>query len=232
MKKCFNTLHMFKNIQVKICGLTRLDQAQAIAGKGVTALGFICFDQSPRYITPGAIAKILDKLPGSLLTIGIFVNHSLEEVQAIAQETGLRGVQLHGHESVEFCQALRQALPDRLLIKAIRVRDAHALEVAATYDQSIDVLLLDAYHPHLWGGTGAAMDWSLLQTFQPACPWWLAGGLKPENIHQALAIGQPQGIDISSGVERSPGIKDLERVEQLLETLQANHYRIQHWNLS
>ncbi|MDG2990308.1 phosphoribosylanthranilate isomerase [Candidatus Synechococcus calcipolaris G9] len=220
---------MFKNIQVKICGLTSLEQAQAIAARGVTALGFICLDRSPRYIDPGAIAKILQALPNSLLTVGVFVNHSLDEIYDIAHHTGLKGLQLHGNESVEFCQALRHALPEQVLIKAIQVRDAQALERAKTYDQTVDILLLDAYHPQQWGGTGQVLDWSLLQTFQPACPWWLAGGLKPENIHQALTMANPQGVDVSSGVERSPGIKDIFLVEQLLDTLTEANYRLNNY---
>jgi phosphoribosylanthranilate isomerase len=127
----------------------------------------------------------------------------------------LTGLQLHGSESPEFCDAVREALPHLELIKALQVKSPETLASVAVYQTIVDALLLDAYSPHLLGGTGVAWDWTLLQGIEFPVPWLLAGGLTPENIDTAIATLHPPGIDLSSGVERAPGDKDLERVQQL-----------------
>lgn len=134
----------------------------------------------------------------------------------------LNAVQLHGNESPEFCQQLRAALPEIEILKALRVRDLKVLAEADAYANLIDALLLDAYHPKLLGGTGKALDWSSLQNFCPGCPWLLAGGLTPDNVLDALIQARPDGIDLSSGVEQSPGNKDLTKVAQLFEQLKSS----------
>jgi phosphoribosylanthranilate isomerase len=105
------------------------------------------------------------------------------------------------------------------LIKAFRIRCPEDLAQTSAYDRRVDWLLLDAYHPHVGGGTGKTLDWQTLQEFQPILPWFLAGGLSPDNVQVALALVHPQGIDLSSGVERAPGDKDLQRVAQLFDQL-------------
>jgi phosphoribosylanthranilate isomerase len=221
----------------KICGITQLHQGQAIAQLGASALGFICVPQSPRYISPTQIRDIADGLASLELVqpverIGVFVDAALEEIRQTVQLGNLSGVQLHGSESVEFCQQLRAALPRITLIKAFRVRNSTTLERALTYETEVDALLLDAYHPNathpgLYGGTGQTLDWSALQQFRPACAWLLAGGLTPDNVMQALSVVQPDGIDISSGVEMAPGDKDLLKVTALLA--QVRQHRLD-WN--
>ncbi|MBD2427529.1 phosphoribosylanthranilate isomerase [Phormidium sp. FACHB-1136] len=211
-------------MQVKICGITQAEQALAITHMGATDLGFICVAQSPRYVAPAQIAAILTTLAehdwrgGS---VGVFANADLDPLLAVVQQTGLNTVQLHGAETLAQCQHLRQALPHHRLIKAIRVRTTADLDQALTYAPTVDALLLDAYHPDHLGGTGLTLDWSALQTFAPPCPWFLAGGLRPDNIHQALANLHPHGIDLSSGVETRPGIKDLALVQQLFHQLRC-----------
>lgn len=208
-------------MRVKICGITQLEQAKAIASLGATALGFICVPASPRYVTPAQIGAIVPKIPFSLHHIGVFVNTKREKIYNIVITAGLTGVQLHGDESPEFCNQLRQALPKIEIIKALRVGNLQALAQAADYANCVDTLLLDAYHPQLMGGTGKTLDWENLRQFQPSCPWFLAGGLTPDNILAALNQVRPDGIDLSSGVESAPGEKDLVKVAQLFDNLRS-----------
>lgn len=207
-------------MRIKICGITQPDQGYAIAQLGVTVLGFICVPSSPRYITSAQIRNILKDLPNAVQTIGVFANASLEQIHQIVIETGLTGVQLHGHESPDFCDRLRQILPQIELIKAFRIQSQATLLQTQNYFNCIDTLLLDAYHPQQLGGTGHTLDWQSLQQFSPPCSWFLAGGLTPDNIQDALQQLKPDGIDLSSGVERSPGDKDLAKVRQLLKAIE------------
>lgn len=216
-------------IQIKICGITNLEQAIAISQLGATALGFICVQASPRYIEPKKIRAIAtsSQIPSHTQKIGVFANASHTEITNVVEIGGLTGVQLHGDESPEFCQQLasifsetktaaNQKIP---LIKALRIRSAADLEIVNNYSNYVDLFLLDAYHPHQLGGTGQTLDWDLLLNFQPNRPWWLAGGINPDNILDAIRISQADGIDLSSGVETSPGNKDLEKVGKLFDQL-------------
>jgi phosphoribosylanthranilate isomerase len=207
------------NLRVKICGITQAEQGKAIANLGATALGFICVPSSARYVKPEQICQITAQLTEPVDRIGVFANATLEQIEQTVAIAELTGVQLHGDESIDFCNQLRQALPHIELIKALRIRDQESLEQVKIYETLVDTLLLDAYHPQQLGGTGHAIDWQLLRSFQPACPWLLAGGLTPANIQQALQQANPNGIDLSSGVERSPGDKDLIKVAALFEQL-------------
>lgn len=208
-------------MRVKICGITKPDQGQAIAQLGATALGFICVEASPRYVTSAQIKAIVEQLMMPVDRIGVFANATVEEICQITVEADLSAVQLHGGESPEFCQSLRHYLPEIEIVKALRVKTSECLNQAVTYASCVDTLLLDAYHCHLLGGTGKTLDWLALQEFRPNCPWFLAGGLTPDNILEALTGLQPSGIDLSSGVERSPGDKDINKVAQLLERVKS-----------
>jgi phosphoribosylanthranilate isomerase len=215
-------------LRVKICGITNPEQAQAIVQLGATALGFICAPQSPRYVTPeqiGAIAAQLPRHPKREAPIcdriGVFVNASLEVIANTVTLGNLNGVQLHGDEPPQFCQQVRTTLPGVELIKALRIKTPDALDTAIAYQEVVHTLLLDAYHPNLHGGTGKTLDWQRLQQFRPTCPWFLAGGLTPDNILDALRLVHPDGIDLSSRVERAPGDKDLEQVARLFQQLRA-----------
>lgn len=206
-------------MRVKICGITKLEQGNAIAQMGATALGFICVPSSPRYVSPGEISVAIQGLSQQVDCIGVFANTTVAEICQTVTATGLSGVQLHGNESPEFCQQLRQSLPEIEIIKALRVRTTECLTNSEIYANSVDMLLLDAYHPTQLGGTGKTLDWTTLQEYKPCLPWLLAGGLTPDNIVDALSLLQPDGIDLSSGVERSPGDKDLDKVAQLFTKL-------------
>jgi phosphoribosylanthranilate isomerase len=213
-------------LRVKICGITQPQQGRAIAQLGASALGFICAPSSPRYVTAQQIAAVVAQLPIDLKTsnpicdrIGVFVNADLPLICQTVALGHLNGVQLHGDETPEMCDRLRQARPSVELIKALRIQSTAALKAIHRYENSVDGLLLDAYHPQLAGGTGKTLDWVALQQFQPPLPWFLAGGLTPNNILEALAYLHPHGIDLSSGVEISPGNKNLDLVHQLFEAL-------------
>jgi phosphoribosylanthranilate isomerase len=204
---------------VKICGITQLEQGIAIAHMGADCLGFICVPASPRFIDSKQIRLITDKLPDRIERVGVFMNVGVDEVCQVAQQAGLSGIQLHGSESLEFCREIKTKLPDRKLIKALNIRSPQELSVVDAYSEYVDVILLDAYDPKLAGGTGKTLDWSMLTSFHPSCAWWLAGGLSPENIAIALSQISPDGVDVSSGVERSAGDKDLDKVKRFLDAI-------------
>lgn len=229
-------------LRVKVCGITKADQGVAIAALGAHALGFICVPQSPRFVTPEHIRQITKKLPAQaingspLARIGVFAMSDLSSDQedawqsaiACIQKTvemgNLTSVQLHGNESLQFCQQVRTTLPNVELIKAFRIQSKSTLVQAKTYLQIVDGLLLDAYTPQALGGTGETWDWSIVKDFTPPCPWFLAGGLTPENVAQALSQTNPGGIDLSSGVELAPGNKDLTKVKSLFERLASPRF--------
>ncbi|NES71681.1 MAG: phosphoribosylanthranilate isomerase, partial [Okeania sp. SIO2D1] len=197
-------------MRVKICGITKLEQGQAIAQIGATALGFICVPTSPRYITPEKIRNLVVQLPNNIDKIGVFVNSEIDFLSEIIIQTQLTGIQLHGDESPEFCHQLRQSIPDNIeIIKAFRIKSLQDLTIVNSYDNYVDTLLLDAYHPDKLGGTGQTLDWKIIKDFYPNFPWFLAGGLTPENVTvpiQQLIIESNHkfcGIDLSSGVEKA-----------------------------
>lgn len=205
-------------MRIKICGLTQTDQAVAIATMGASVLGFICVEQSPRYVTPEAIRVIVQELP-PIDRFGVFANAPLDLIKRTVDIGHLNGIQLHGQETPNECQQVRLAMPQVELIKALRIRSPKDLEQVSHYAASVDTFLLDAYHPHQLGGTGHTLDWKTLQTFHPEKPWFLAGGLRPDNVTEALSILFPDGIDLSSGVEVAPGNKDLTKVQQLIKAV-------------
>jgi phosphoribosylanthranilate isomerase len=206
-------------MRIKICGITNLEQAIAIANLGATAIGFICFTKSPRYVKAESIREIADLFPKEIDRIGVFVNADIQEISSVVREGNLTGVQLHGDESPEFCQQLRRELPEIEFIKALRIKTPESVSEAEVYFNCVNTLLLDAYHPQLQGGTGKTINWEILKQFNSPLPWLLAGGLTPDNIQDALRQVKPMGIDLSSGVERSPGDKDLDKVARLFKQL-------------
>ncbi|PNW52268.1 UNVERIFIED_CONTAM: N-(5'-phosphoribosyl)anthranilate isomerase [Euhalothece sp. KZN 001] len=213
-------------MRIKICGITNLKQGRAIAQLGATALGFICVRKSPRYLLPETIGAITSNLPPTVSRIGVFANTDLPEIISIVQQTQLTGVQLHGLESPQFCQQLRSQLPDVELMKAIAVKTSDSLDQTKIYADVVDTFLFDAYAPQQLGGTGKSFNWELLKKFTSPRPWFLAGGLNPNNIQRALKMTQPDGIDLSSGVEQSPGNKDLHLVENLFKVIWKKEYEL------
>lgn len=210
-------------MRVKICGITQIEQGKAIVNLGADSIGFICVPESPRYVTPDRLKAIADSLPSKTVKVGVFANHGVIEIISVVEQAHLSAIQLHGAESPEFCRQLRQVIrPEIELIKALRLKSAASLAQTSAYLDCVDTLLLDAYHPLMLGGTGHTINWQDLAQFKPAIPWLLAGGLTPNNIGEALSHLQPDGVDLSSGVERSPGDKDLAKVAQLFAAINGN----------
>ena len=187
--------------KVKICGITALDDALMAVEAGADALGFVFFDKSPRCISPEHAARIIAALPPFVQVVGLFVNADLDFVNLTADSCRLDIVQLHGDESPSYCQAVR-----RRVMKAFRVRGMESLAPMADY--RVAAFLLDAYSPNAYGGTGASFDWDCALAAKGHGPIILAGGLDPDNVASAVARVAPYGVDVSSGVESSPGRKD------------------------
>ncbi|MEB3199387.1 MAG: phosphoribosylanthranilate isomerase [Synechococcaceae cyanobacterium] len=206
---------------VKICGLTREDQAGAVARLGADAIGVIGVPGSPRWVAPDGRARLFAAAAAARPDcFGVLVVADPEdgELAWLGAAGGHRVLQLHGQESPERCAELRRRL-DVGLWKALRIRSPQDLERVKAYSDVVDGLLLDAWVPGQLGGSGQAIPLPWLRAFRPALPWWLAGGLTPERLPAVLTAVQPDGLDLSSGVEEAPGLKNLERVAQLFAQL-------------
>jgi phosphoribosylanthranilate isomerase len=201
--------------RVKVCGITNLEDALAALDAGAEMLGFNFYARSPRYVTPAAARKIIERLPEGTDCVGVFVNEPTPaEVERIAHEAGLGTVQLHGDETPEYCQSLRGLS----IIKALRVGADYTPESAAIY--GTDAVLLDAYVPGERGGTGHTFDWTLASLTRERVPkLFLAGGLNPENVAAAVAAVRPYAVDVCSGVEISPGRKSPELIRRFVEQI-------------
>jgi len=212
-------------VRIKICGITNLADAQAAIAAGADLLGFNFYRPSPRFIEPQDARAIIDvlrpdlkKLSRTVTMVAVFVNEPAESVVRIAEETGVAAVQLHGDESVEFCQKLKTLLPDRFLIKVIRAGGEGVIDRATEYD--VDAIMLDAFDAELRGGTGRTVDWNLARRTCEAVPRvFLAGGLSPENVSDAISEAQPYAVDACSALESSPGHKDAERMNAFVRAV-------------
>ncbi len=200
--------------RIKVCGITRLEDALAASAMGVDAIGFVFYKKSPRYIEPMKAAAIIRELPPFVSAVGLFVNPEQAFIDEVLTCCPLGVIQLHGDESTNFCQA--QA---RRVIKAIAVSSKEDLERAKQYTCSI---LLDTKAPKgVYGGTGHSFDWSLLQGFSHNQALILAGGLNITNVENALSHRQWFALDVSSGVETVPGIKDHTKMHDFVSAVQA-----------
>jgi len=211
-------------VRIKICGITNLNDARAAIEAGADMLGFNFYRLSPRFIEPAEARKIIDVLRGKVATetattVGVFVNEpSPEAVARIVADAGLDAIQLHGDESTEFCAATKQLLGGRLLIKVLRVTDAFEPSAARKYDA--DAIMLDAFHREIRGGTGQVVDWAVARTARELVSrLFLAGGLSPENVADAIAQVRPFAVDACSSLESSPGRKDAERVRAFVQAV-------------
>jgi len=199
-------------MQIKICGITNSDDALACAAAGVDMIGLNFYEQSPRYIRPDQARTIARTLPLSTQAVGIFVDTPIEEIRHIARDVGLHMVQLHGSESPEMCAELARDLE---IIKALRIDGGFDAQRASAYPMC--TILLDTYEQRMAGGTGDVGDWELARaTKKFATRLILAGGLSPENVAQAIATVNPDGVDVCSSLESAPGVKDLERIQQFV----------------
>lgn len=198
--------------KVKICGVTNYDDAAAAMEMGADLLGFNFYKPSPRYIQPKTAAEIIRKLPAFIDVSGVFVNSPLDEIREIASLCQLDWIQLHGDENVEFCRWL--AYDSVKTMKALRVRAADDLQ--RVDDFFTDAVLLDAYDPNKYGGTGITFDWNIVGHIGKRI--FLAGGINPDNAAAAVELGV-YGIDVCSGVEAEPGRKDHGKMKALFENI-------------
>jgi phosphoribosylanthranilate isomerase len=197
-------------VQIKICGITNIEDALAAVSAGADALGFVFHPASPRYVTPGHAREIIGSLPPALCTVGVFVNLSAPEVLQIAELCGLDFIQLHGSETRQYCRSF----PHERLIKALSFRSEDEFAIMADYP--VRAFLVDAHDPVRFGGTGKTCDWNLARKAAARHPLILAGGLNEGNIFSALEAVHPMAVDVSSGIEASPGKKDHEKLQSVI----------------
>ena len=191
-------------VRIKICGVTRIEDALLASRLGADALGFNFWPKSKRHVTAAAARQIIARLPPFVTPVGVFVNQSEGEMRAIAAETGIQVFQLHGDEPPELCSRL--PLP---VVKAVPVDQVSTLSKLLSYE--VQAFLLDT-PSRGYGGTGLPFDWSLAEGVSEAAPVILAGGLAPENVADAVRAVRPWAVDVASGVESSPGVKDADRM--------------------
>ena len=198
--------------KVKICGITNLNDALVSIEAGAFALGFNFYPRSPRYIDPQSARNIIDALPEHVMSVGVFVNEAEPETVALlADIAGVGAIQLHGDESPEYCLSLR----DRFLIKALRIDSNFTPGRAIEF--KTQAILLDAFSPAAYGGTGHTADWSLARKTCDLVPkLFLAGGLTPENVGEAISVVRPYAVDACSCLESSPGQKDAPLIRAFL----------------
>ena len=204
---------------MKICGVTDLDDAAEAVRLGAWAVGLIHYDRSPRFCEPGVAAEVGAAFRRKCEVVGVFVNPTLEEVTKAVENAGLTMVQLNGAEGAQFCAEVARRTGVKV-IKAIHVASAADIHGAEAYRTNFH--LFDRRGKGLWGGTGESFDWELLRGHRSDIPDILAGGLRPENVAEAIAIAQPYAVDVASGVEAEPGRKDHAKVEAFLEAAGAS----------
>ena len=206
--------------RVKICGITSLGDALGSAEAGADALGFVFYRKSPRFIDPAEAGEIVRKLAGSITIVGVFVNETPEKVRDIVDCVGLGEVQLHGDEDPSYVEALKGMLSAGVrIVKAVRVSSGADITRAAK-EFDLKYFLLDSHVEGFYGGSGESFDWTLLSAAEgEGRRYILAGGLTPGNVARAASDVHPYGVDVSSGVEKSPGKKDLEKVRKFIDTI-------------
>ncbi len=207
---------MFTN-NLKICGITTPETARFCAERGVGALGVVFFRQSPRYVTPQRARSIFEDLPASSARVGVFVDTPPSELIAMAKEAALDTVQLHGHESIHEIIAAQEA--GFHVVKVLKATGNKLLEAACSLPATVGILI-ECGTGTLPGGNGAVWDWAAAAPLAKIRPFALAGGLTPQNLAEAVRLSKASAWDVSSGVERAPGLKDHSEILHLLATAQ------------
>ena len=194
-------------MKVKFCGITRIEDAREAARLGAWAIGLNHWDQSPRRCDPGTAVQISAELRRAVQIVGVFVNPTLDELARAAEDESLAMLQLHGTEGPDFCREAARRTGCKV-IKGVGVRSAAEVHAAEAF--RTDYHLFDAHRPGTPGGTGESFDWELLRARRSQVPAILAGGLTPANVAEAISIARPDAVDVASGIEASPGVKDHE----------------------
>jgi phosphoribosylanthranilate isomerase len=204
-----------KAVKLKICGLTSLEGARAAIDCGAEYLGFIFYPKSRRYIAPPSARAIIERLPDDIISVGVFVNEPRpEDVDEILRVSGARMAQLHGDESTAYCASVGA----ERVIKAFRVDDD--FDARRVLDYPASAVLLDAFDAKLYGGTGKTANWTIAREAAKLTRIFLAGGLSPENIVEAIRVVEPFAVDVNSGVESAPGRKDARKLRRLKDEME------------
>jgi phosphoribosylanthranilate isomerase len=210
-------------VRIKICGVTTPEDARFAADSGADAVGLNFYPKSPRFLTPTKAAAIIRALPAFTAPVGVFVGMPIRQVCAVAFQLGLRGIQTYDDQ-----QPAEDPFPFAH-VPAFRVKDAAGLdhvrrfvEAARTLGRPPTAVLVDSHVEGQFGGSGQVAPWELLRGFDPGVPVILAGGLTPENVGEAMALLRPWGIDVASGVESSPGIKDPQKIVRFIQNARAS----------
>ncbi|MDD5451278.1 MAG: phosphoribosylanthranilate isomerase [Desulfovibrionales bacterium] len=201
-------------IRIKVCGITNIEDALAAQALGADAIGLV-FAESPRRVEKERARKIVHALPPFVHLVGVFVDEEKSVVEEIADFCRLTVLQFHGSESPEYCAGFT-----RPVIKAFRISQREDIERMEPYQGKVSAFLLDTYHPALAGGTGQAFDWTMAKEAGKIGPVILAGGLNPDNVEAAIRAVRPYAVDVSSGVEMSPGKKDHDKIQLFIERAQ------------
>lgn len=201
--------------KVKICGITNIDDALDAIELGADYLGFIFYPESKRFISPEKFAEILDDIPFEIKKVGVFVNSDPEMVIDLAVEFELDFLQFHGDEKPEYCNQF-----GRPFIKAIRPQNISDLEAIKKYE--CEFVLIDSFVQGSFGGTGIVSNWDLARKAKDYKPLFLSGGLKTENVQTAISTVQPFAVDVCSGVEQRPGIKDYHKMEEFIKRVKGS----------
>ena len=203
-------------MRVKICGITNLEDALKAVYYGADAIGFIFYKKSPRYVSPSKARKIIEGLPPFVTPVGVFVNQKERAVRDVCRFTRISTVQFHGDEDTVFCKRFK----DYKIIKAFRIGLDFNTERVNKY--KVDAVLFDAYQEDQYGGTGKAFKWDLIKNEKVNKPVILSGGLTPENVAEGIATIKPFGVDVSSGVEKMPGIKNPKLIRAFFEAVKLS----------
>lgn len=199
--------------RIKVCGITNPEDALCAVRLGATALGFVFYEKSPRFIKPEEAGEIIRQVPPFVTKVGVFVNAEVDYLREARDVAGFDLYQFHGDETPEFCATFGEDY-----IRAIRVKDAGSLDAVELYDT--DAFLFDAYSPDAYGGTGENFAWDVLSRRKLEGKFViLSGGLNPDNVRNAIRAVGPYAVDVSSGVESSPGIKDQTKLERFMEAV-------------
>jgi len=198
-------------MEIKICGITKLEDALNAHAFGADALGFIFYPKSPRYVTPEVARYIMDNLPRNITRVGVFVNNDIKAVRDIFEFCGLDMIQLHGDESPEYCRLF----PKSVLIKVFSAKSDEELNDIIKFP--VKAFLIDSRTADLYGGTGKKSNWELASKMGTIRPLILSGGLKPDNILSAIETVVPHAVDVNSGIEISPREKDPHKMKKVIE---------------
>ena len=203
-------------VKVKVCGITNLKDALKAIESGADAIGFVLYPKSKRYVKAKKVREITSQLPPFITKVGVFVNENPRNVLEILSYAHLDYAQLHGEETPKECEYIGK---DRV-IKAFRVKDKNIIDAIKNYYNKVKAILLDTYSKKEYGGTGKTFNWEIAQRVKeefPQLPLILSGGLSEENVLKAIESVKPFAVDVSSGVEKSPGIKDHQKLESFVK---------------